>query len=117
MNEVTPNTKPIALRTPAERHAHVAQRMLERGGISWTPEQVLALEKKIRFVRNQINLQKPVAPILPMKIGEEKDGAVHRYRVLIQASPHTFIWAQACRGLISYAGPGELPATTLPQSE
>lgn len=98
--------RPVSLRPPQERYAHVALRLKERGGVEWTPAQVQTLEKKIKFVRSQINLQKLVAPILPTKIGEEKEGTVHFYRVLIATNPHVFVWSQICRGLISYRGPG-----------
>lgn len=112
MNDAATNPKPVSLRTPEERYAHVAQRMRERGGPAWTPEQVLLLERKIKFVRTQINLRKPVAPILPTKIGEEKEGQTHFYRVLIAGAPHTFVWSQICRGLVSYRGAGELVAAS-----
>lgn len=99
---------PVYRRPNAERHAHVAMRMKERGGIEWTPEQVLALERKIRFVRGQLNLGKPVASILPTKFAEDKEGTIHHYRVLIKGESHTFIFSQLCRGLVSYIGRGEI---------
>lgn len=113
--DIAHDPRPIALRRAHERHAHVARRMLERGGLVWTPEQVLALEKKIRFVRSQHAQNKPVVAILPTKIGEEKNGAVHRYRVLIASEAHTFAFSQVCRGLVSYVGKGVIaPVVTVP---
>lgn len=104
--------KPVSLRPAQERYAHVAQRMIERGNLWWDPVQVAALERRIKFVRSQLNLQKSVAPILPTKFAEARDGTIHHYRALIAGQAHTFIWSQQCRGLISFLGPGEIvPAT------
>lgn len=103
---------PISLREKQERYAHVAQRLLERGGITWTLERVEVLEKKIKQVRTMVNQCKPVPNILPTKIGEEKDGQVHFYRILIAGQPHTVVWSQIARGLVSYRGPGELKEPT-----
>lgn len=116
MSEVTPapKPKPVSLRSPEERYAHVAARLKERGGIEWTIERVQLLEKKIKFVRTQHNLRKVVPHILPTKIGEEKEGHTHFYRVWIAGHTHTFVWSQICRGLISYRGPGELTAASTP---
>lgn len=100
--------KPVTLRPAAERYAHVVQRLRERGGIDWPPERVEILEKKIKFVRSQHNLRRLVPHVLPTKIGEEKEGQTHFYRVMIANAPHTFVWSQICRGLISYRGAGEL---------
>ena len=108
MSEITQDTRPMALREPAERYTHVVLRLQERAAITWTVEQVQALEKKIKTVRMMINQQRTPALILPQKIGEDKEGSVHYYRVLIATAPHTFVWSQVCRGLISYRGPGEL---------
>jgi hypothetical protein len=114
MSTITPPARPPRVRPPAmafkstsERYTHVVLRLQERGGITWTTEHVHALEKKIKFVRSRINQQLPVAGILPKKIGEAKNTFIHYYRVLIAGAPHTFIWSQTCRGLISYRGPGE----------
>lgn len=112
MSDAPTKPKPVSLRTPDERYAHVVTRLQERGAITWTPAQVQTLEKKIKFVRSQINLHKLVAPILPTKIGEEKEGQIHFYRVLIAGAPHTFVWSQICRGLVSYRGAGELKEPT-----
>jgi hypothetical protein len=115
MSETSPvqKPKPVSLRSPEERYAHVVRRLKERGSVDWTPERVQALEKKIKFVRTQHNLRKLVPHILPTKIGEEKEGQTHFYRVWIDGKTHTFVWSQICRGLISYRGPGEI---TTPQS-
>lgn len=102
-----PKPKPVALRSPEERYAHVARRLSERGGIVWDCARVAALEKKIKFVRTQHNLKRIVPHILPTKIGEEREGKTHFYRVWIDNRTHTFVWSQNCRGLISYRGPGE----------
>lgn len=99
---------PIALRERQERYTHVAQRLLERSGIAWPVERVEALEKKIKFVRTQINQCKSVPHILPTKIAETKEGQCHHYRVLIAGEAHTFLWSQVCRGIISYLGKGEI---------
>lgn len=109
-----PRVMPVSLRDPDARFSHVALRLKERGGVEWTPAQVHTLEKRIKMVRTMINLQKPVAPILPTKIGSEKEDRVHFYRVLIAGAPHVFVWSQLCRGIISYRGPGELiqPSTS-----
>lgn len=108
MSAPTTKPTPVSLRTPEERYAHVVARLKERGGIEWTTERVQILEKKIKFVRGQHNLRKPVAPILPTKIGEEKEGQVHFYRVMVNGAAHTFVWSQLCRGIVSYRGVGEL---------
>lgn len=109
---------PISLREKTERYAHVAQRLLERGGITWTVERVEALEQKIKFVRSQMNLGKEVPLILPTKIGQEKDGQVHFYRVWIAGKPTTFVWSQICRGIVSFRGLGELnEPTAVPQED
>lgn len=108
MSDIVPQLVPVSLRSPEERYAHVVQRLNERGGILWDPCQVAALEQKIKFCRSQINLQKPVAPILPTKIAEAKEGQVHHYRVKIAGESHTFIWSQIAKGLISYIGKGEI---------
>ena len=93
----------------AERHAHVVQRMAQRGGITWTVEQVAALEAKINMVRQRMHLNKPVAPILPKLIGKDKPGdTVQYWRVLIAGLPTTFVFSKLCRGLISFRGPGEM---------
>lgn len=112
MNDATPaRPKPVALRTKDERYAHVVLRLKERGGIDWTPEKVGWLEGRIKFCRQQLNLHKSVALILPKKIAETKGGQIHHYRCLVSGNPHTFIWSQIARGIISYIGPGEiLPA-------
>lgn len=99
---------PISLREKTERYAHVAQRLLERAGITWTIERVEALEQKIKFVRSQMNLGKAVPLILPTKIAETKEGQCHHYRVLIAGEKHTFAWSQVCKGLVSYLGKGEI---------
>lgn len=109
-----PKPKLVSLRPPEERYTHVVARLKERGGIEWTPERVQILEKKIKFVRTQNNLRRIVPHILPTKIGEEKEGQTHFYRVMIANAPHTFVWSQICRGLISYRGPGELTHPTPP---
>ncbi len=105
-----PRLLPVALRPPAERRAHVAARMLTRGGLTYTPEQVAALEAKIEMVRGKCRLNQPVAPILPKKIGEDKVMQVQYWRVYFAGQPHTFAWSRIAKGLISYAGPGELKA-------
>lgn len=118
MNAAPTRPVPVALRTPEERYAHVSQRLNERAGILWDAARVATLEKKIKFVRNQVNLQKPVPHILPTKIGEETHGQTHYYRVWIDGKTHTFVWSQIARGLISYRGPGELGAPHLnPKAE
>lgn len=106
----TPDDRPIPvyLRTPADRYAHVAMRLKERAGIEWTVERVQILEKKIKAVRHQIAQNKPVAPILPLKLAESEDGHAHYYRVLINGEPVTFVWSDRCKGLVSFAGRGEI---------
>jgi hypothetical protein len=108
MTDPAPNPKPVSLRTPAERYAHVVLRLKERGGIEWTPAQVQALEKKIKMVRTRMNLRQLVAPILPSKLADDKEGTVQYWRVLIAGEPVTFVWSQICRGLVSFRGRGEL---------
>jgi hypothetical protein len=112
-----PKAKPVSLRSPEDRYAHVVRRLKERAGIDWAVDRVAHLEKKIKFVRTQHNLQKIVPHILPCKIGEEKEGQTHFYRVMIANAPHTFVWSQICRGLISYRGPGELIHPTPPPAQ
>lgn len=114
MTDAAPKFTPVALRSDEERYAHVARRLAERGGISWDPVRVATLEKKIKFVRAQMNLRKIVPLVLPTKIGEDKDGHVHYYRVMIANAPHTFVWSQICRGVISYRGPGEITTPHTP---
>lgn len=104
--------KPVSLRSEEERYAHVARRLHERGGILWDCARVSALERRIKFVRTRVNLGKIVPHVLPTKIGEEKEGFTHFYRVWIDNRPHTFVWSQICRGLVSYRGPGELAGPT-----
>lgn len=106
---VEPPHQPIGLRDRTERHAHIAKRMFERAGIIWTPEQVAALEGKVRLVRSMCNDGKVPAPILPTKIGESELKHVHYYRAYAQGKPVTFVWSQLAKCLISFAGPGELP--------
>lgn len=108
MTDAAPRPVPVSLRLPAERHAHVAQRLLERGGITWDVARVAALEAKIKFVRNQINLGKVVPHILPTKIGQEFHNQNHYYRVWVDGKTTTFVWSQVARGLISFRGMGEL---------
>lgn len=105
-NANTDRPLPVSLRPPAERHAHVVQRLLERGGITWDVARVAALEAKIKFVRGQVNLGKIVPLILPTKFAEEKSGQVHHYKCFIAGEQHTFVWSQIARGLISYVGKG-----------
>lgn len=99
---------PIALRPAAERHAHVVARLMERGALTWIPESVAMVEAKIKMVRERLAEGKPVAPILPRKLSEDKMGKVQYWRVLIGGKPHTFVWSTIADGLISYRGPGEL---------
>jgi hypothetical protein len=99
---------PTALLPKELRHAHVARRMLERSGIVWTVEQVEALEKKIKTVRQMVNDGKQPAAILPTKIGEEKNGQNIFFRVLIAAQPHTFVFSRVAKGILTYSGAGEL---------
>lgn len=113
MNEVIetptePQIVPVCLRPTAERHAHVALRLLDRAGISWTPEQVAALETKIRMVQGMLAAGKPVVAILPRKLADDKQGSVQYWRTLIATKPHTFVWSTMADGLISYRGPGEM---------
>lgn len=124
MNESTASTTEpkapvlyIWKKTPAERHAHVAMRMAQRGGITWTVEQVAALEKKINFVRQQMHLNKPVAPILPARIGIEPNTKrhTHYWRCLIAGKSHTFAYSTLAKGLVSYRGPGELGHSAFPE--
>lgn len=111
-----PRPIPVAKRTPAERHLHVAQRMAERAGIQWTVEQVAALEKKIKLCREMVNHGKTPAPILPTKIAETHEGFTHHYRVMIAGSQYTFAWSQICRGIVSFLGKGEI-TESLPRPE
>lgn len=100
---------PIALRPPAERHAHVAQRMFERAQVVCGPDDVAKIEAKIKFVRGKLGQGQPVAPILPQKIGDDKERQVQYWRVLLAGQPHTFAWSNIAKGLVSFVGHGELP--------
>lgn len=117
--EPTPRPKPISLREPAERYQHVVARMKERGGIDWPVDKVAWLEGRIKHVRQMENLHKSVALILPKKIAEDKIRNVQHWRFLVDGQPHTAIWSQIAKGLVSYVGPGEVmpvisPVTTPP---
>lgn len=112
-----PRYRPIGLRSPEQRFAHIVQRLQERGGITWTIEQVANLEKKIRWTRSKTYSNQTVPAIFPKELCAGRDDTTRHYAVFINSVRHTFIWSRPCRGLISYIGQGEITAPLLPKEE
>ena len=108
-----PTTRPLPIYRlePADRYAHVLRRMAERGGLTWTAEQVAHLEGRISFVMAQLAAGKPVAPILPQPIATEKMDTISYWRFLHKGEPHTAVFSKWANGLISYVGRGEIVPT------
>ena len=111
----TPPEKPLPVYRlePAQRYAHIVRRMSERGGLTWTADQVAHLESRIQFVIAQLAQGKPVAPILPKPLATEKMDTISYWRVLIAGDSHTVVLSKWANGLISYVGRGEIVPKTL----